>query len=263
MASEPKTLPHRRDYGRGCYRRSIRLAGDAREVCGELADDFHHFGVRLRHDGERVLAIEGEGVRMPWTTCAGALAPLRRLEGARLASSLAALLAHTPARAQCTHLHDLACLAIAHAARLLAGGAPERRYDAELPDRQRGATRAALMRDGEACLRWSLEGSAVVAACPDDFDGVSLVGRAFRERLGALRDPERAEAAFVLRRAVFIGTGRRHDFEAMQRAGQFATVVGAACHTFDPERVDHARKIHGTVRDFTGSPERIFERDAP
>lgn len=256
-------LPARKDYGGGCYRRSIRTWARDDEVTGELADDFHHFAVRLRHDGERIVAVEGEDVRVPWTTCPGAVAPLRQMAGARIAAGLLALQAHTPARTQCTHLHDLACLAAAHAWRARGGGAASRRLDVAVPDRAAGVTRASLSCDGVVRLEWEVRGSRVVGCAPGDFAGASLAGREFAERLASLGDPDAVEAAFVLRRALFIATGRRHDFEAMERASEFAPVVGAACHTFAPERVDEARRVHGTVRDFSDSARAIFERRGP
>ena len=55
---------------RGIYRRRIHLhAHRDNEVRGLLEDDFHHFGVRLRHDGKRVTAITGEDIRVPWSAC--------------------------------------------------------------------------------------------------------------------------------------------------------------------------------------------------
>jgi len=261
-ADEPGSdLPVRSDYGTGCYRRCIVLESDDGVVRGELSDDFHHFAVTLHHDGRRATRVEGEGVRIPWTTCPGALEPLRRMEGTALSRELPALLRHTPARAQCTHLHDLACLAIAHACRSGEGGATRRRYDAAMPDPAPNGTRAVLERDGEEQLSWQIAASTVVSATPAIFDGLSLGGRSFYRFLRGQPDPELAEAAWILQRAVFIGMGRRHDFENIHAAIRFAPVVGAACHTFDPARVGAARRVYGTLRDFSDAPERILDRD--
>ena len=79
-ATTPK-VPVRSEYGTGCYRRSIVLKADGIEVRGELDDDFHHFGVRLLHDEQRAVKIDGEEIRVSWTTCPGAVAALRRMEG--------------------------------------------------------------------------------------------------------------------------------------------------------------------------------------
>lgn len=249
-------------YGEGAFRRALRMETTANRTRAELVDDFHHFAVRVDVRGGQVVDIAGEDVQIPWTTCAGALAPLRAMVGAPVTRSLAALRAHTDARLQCTHLHDLACLAVAHAARSLeGGGATQRRYDVTLPDRRRGASRAVLERDGAPCLVWSLERTEIVDGVPDAFAGLPLAGRRFQERLATLEDPDEAEAASVLQRAVFIGTGRRHDFESMRVAAEFAAVVGGRCHSFASERVDRAFKIPNTVRDFTRDTGDLFRRD--
>lgn len=256
-------LPSRKDYGTGCYRRRIRLESETSSVVGELADDFHHFAVELSIEDGRVADVRGQDIRVPWTTCPGAVEPLRKMIGAELATPLSALTRHTQARAQCTHLHDLTCLAIAHAARSERGGPAVRVYDVELPDRVQGRTTPTLRTDGQASLAWTVEGSAIVDSTPPAFVDHPLSGRGFQEALARLSDsdPDLAEAAWILQRAVFVGTGRRHDFEQMPDATHFAPVVGAACHSFSEERVQSALRIYGTVRDFTTTPERIFERE--
>ena len=137
--------PARRpDYGTGAYRRRIRLIAGDHTVSGELEDDFHHFRATIEHDGKQVTAARGEALRVPWTTCPGSILPLARLKGLNLSRSLLAAGKHTSSRAQCTHLFDAACLAVAFAAQ---GGRGERIWDAVVPDRVAGATVATLHRD--------------------------------------------------------------------------------------------------------------------
>lgn len=250
-------LPVRGDYGGGCYRRGILLHAEPGALRGELADDFHHFAVRIRHDGDAVLEVRGEDVRVPWTTCPGALEPLRRMQGSRFSASLFELLRHTSPREQCTHLHDLACLAIAHGAR---AGTGQRRYDIAVPDRVDGATRASLACDGRERLAWRVEGAKVVEGSPERCTGLRIRGSGFKEFLRAESDPEIAEAAWILQRALFIALGRQHDFDRMLTAEAFAAIVGSACHTFAPGRVANARRMRGSVREFSSAPERVFER---
>ncbi len=255
-----RTVPRRADYGTGLYRRCIVLESENRLVRAELADDFHHFTVELEHDGERATRLSGEGVRVPWTTCPGAVLRLRRFEGASLALSLGELMRFTDSTAQCTHLHDLACLAIAHAERAKKKGARLRRYDISLPDRTRGASRAILERDGEILLEWGLKGNRIEDAAPSAFAGLELSGRPFHAFISNELDPDLAEAAWVLRRAAFIGDGRVHDFKRIEQASEFAPVVGAACHTFGPDQVDQARPVHSSLRDFSSGREGILDR---
>ena len=264
MATRAKRLsvPKRPDYGQGIYRRCIVLESGDGEVRGELADDFHHFGVRLVHDGQRVLAAEGEDVRVPWTTCPGAVEPLRRMQGARISDLILEAFGHTRAREQCTHLHDLACLAVTHAA----SGEASRRYDISVSDRVDDASEAILLRDGEELLRWRVRGNAVERGTPQSFTGTPLASFAFLEFLIEMRsepghDPSVAQAACALQRAIFVSGGRRHQFRAFATAADVASVVGPACHTFRPSRVSEAKRIRGSGRDFTHAPEKVLDRD--
>ena len=259
-SAAPAALPARADYGTGCYRRRIVLAAGKGEVRGELGDDFHHFGVRLVHDGREVTQLEGEDVRVPWTTCPGAVEPLRRMRGAPLTRSVLEAFRYTAPREQCTHLHDLACLAVVHAARVVAGGAPRRRYDVTLPDRVKGGAVADLERDGTRVLRWVLQGQQITHSEPAGWGDLRLGGKDFHRRLRDARDADLVEGAWLFQRAIFVGIGRRHDFEAMPDAGVFAPVVGAACHSFAPERVAQAHRVRGSVRDFSASPDGILDR---
>ncbi|MDH5675076.1 MAG: DUF2889 domain-containing protein [Myxococcales bacterium] len=243
-------MPVRRraDYGSGAYRRRILLIAEGGEASGELEDDFHHFRARIVHDGERVVGACGEALRVPWTTCPGAVTQLLRLEGAPLSRSTRTLAAHTDARAQCTHLFDVAVLAVAFAS---GGQAGRRQYDVEVPDRKAGVTTATLHRDGELWLRWELRRFEITAPAP--FAGRRLIGgfgRWAHEQL----EPELCEAAQVLQRAIYIATGRRSDFESMERAEEHLETMGAACHSFSSPQVERALRVKGSVRDFSARP---------
>jgi len=50
------------------YLRRIRLTAARSEVVAEMEDDFHHFEVRLGHDGQRVTEIHSAAIRYPWST---------------------------------------------------------------------------------------------------------------------------------------------------------------------------------------------------
>ncbi len=244
---------------RGTFRRAISLESSRGEVRGELADDFHHFAVRLAHDEERATAVEGESLRVPWSTCPGAVEPLRRMVGAPLSDRILDVFQHTRPREQCTHLHDLACLALTHAAR----GETQRRYEVALPDRIQDATEAVLRRDGEELLRWGLQGNRIESASPGIFDGLSLATYPFLDFLiDELRElPAIAEAAWILQRAIFVGAGRRRDFEGRYEAKELAAVLGNACYALSPERVDEAKRVGDNLRDFSDAAEKLFDRE--
>ncbi len=253
------TIPPRLPYGGGVYRRRIELRAGERWVEVDMVDDFHEFSLTLHHDDREIVRVEADPLRIPWVTCPTATEPLRRMQGAPISAPLVELYGFTAAREQCTHMHDLACLAATHAARVRAGGCAVRRFDAALPDRVDDATHPSLQRDGEQVLEWRMRKYRIVESTPADFSGHHLASAQFRDAMFGARDRELGEAAFVLQRAVFIGGGRMHDFEAMPSAAAFASVIGGACHSFAAQRADQALRVQGTVRDFSDEPAARFE----
>ncbi|MDJ0865109.1 MAG: DUF2889 domain-containing protein [Myxococcota bacterium] len=243
-------MPRQRvPYGDGVYRRRIRLVAEPGAVVGELEDDFHHFRARIHHDGVRVTAAEGEALRFPWTSCPGATAPLRALEGMPLENRAEG---HTDPRLQCTHLFDVTALAVAHAA----AERTRRQYDVAVPDRRDGATRVELSRDGSPLLAWSLRGRRIRE--PEPWSGLTLAGREFHDWCRAHLDEDTLEAALVLRRASFIAMGRTHDFDAMRGPQEFLALTAGSCHTFQPATAAAATRVRGTTRDFTHHREALL-----
>ena len=119
-------------YGEGVYRRAIRLATtEPGVVRAELEDDYHHFRCTLTHADGVIAGCEGEAVRHPWTTCPGAMGLLRSLVGTALDARSTAILGRVRGNEHCTHLVDLAGLAIAHAH----AGRATREYELTIPDR--------------------------------------------------------------------------------------------------------------------------------
>jgi hypothetical protein len=237
-------------YGSGVYRRevSVRMPQPGTAV-GEVIDDFHHFRASVHHDGARVTAAHGEALRHPWTTCAGASLPLRRLEGMPLAGagSLRAAAGHTNWRAQCTHLFDAAALAIARSAR----GAGPVTYRIAAPDLRDGRGSIELQRDGRPLLAWNLDGVRITG--PEPYADRLLRGGGLADWAEAELDAELAEAVLVLQRAATISIARTIDLERIDRADgvQPRNPMGQ-CHTYTPGTVEHAWRMRGSVRNLTG-----------
>ena len=246
-------------YYEGSYRRRIRLVATAPDtVESALEDDFHHFEVTLRHDGARVADVEARSVRWPWSTCPAAAGPLRALIGMPLSLRCLAVGERADPHANCTHMFDLAGLAVAHAARGLPTHAVSRRqYDAEIPfGATDGApTRVELRRDGEAALTWTLEGRTIVD--PPAFAGAPWHGGFFRWADRTLPVDE-AEAAIVLRRACEIAMGRGMDLDAIERADELGDFMTGVCYTMQPAVIGGAVRNKGTIRDFSGSPDELL-----
>ena len=256
-------------YRDGSYRRRIRLvAAEPGVVEAALEDDFHHFEVTLRHDGSRVTEVEGRSVRWPWSTCPGAAEPLRALAGMALSPRCLAVGGHADPRANCTHMFDLAGLAVAHAARagaVVGAGAPSsRQYDAEVPF---GATASGgepvtvrLWRDGELVLEWVLDGRSIAA--PPMYTDAPWQGGFFRWADASLSVDD-AEAAIVLRRACEIGMGRGMDLDAYDRASELGPMMAGICHTMQPGVMEVAVRNKGSIRDFSDDPDALLPADGP
>jgi hypothetical protein len=240
------------DLAADAYRRRVLAVSPAPGlvVC-DLEDDFHHFRVTLRHDGDRVTAIAAESIRYPWVTCPDAAANLDALVGLPLSHRFTAAGAHADPRRNCTHQFDAAALAVTHAAR----GAARRVYDAEVPRRVDWYTHVRLWVDGEARLSWQVDRAGLVDPEPP-FDAAPWEG-GFMAWADATLDPETAEAAIVLRRAATIGMGRGWPFDDFERASDVHISGSAVCYTMTPGVAEVAWRRQGLIRDFAAHPERM------
>jgi hypothetical protein len=244
-------------FPEGSYRRRIRLVVRAPDLVeGGLEDDFHHFGVALRHDGTRVTSVEAGAQRWPWTTCPDAARPLRAIEGMELSPRCLAVGEHADPRQNCTHMFDLAGLAVAHAAR---GGDPgtTRQYDVEIPARAQagGPVDVRLWRDGDLVHTWTLDGRGCVAPAP--YSEAPWRGGFLRWADEAFA-PDESEPVIVLRRACDIGMGRGMDLDAVDAAAELEPIMAGICFTMQPEQIRVALRNKGTIHDFDADPDRLL-----
>lgn len=230
--------------GRLYRRKTIADAGQF-ETVAAMEDDFHHFTVRLRHDGSHVTELTGKAIRFPWSTCPGAVAVLDKLLGSPIRPSAADPGPKTHIAEHCTHLYDVAKFAIAQSAR---GG--RRQYDIVIPDPERdGSTVGDLSRDGVHLLHWVVDKRVVVA--PPLFAGHQLPGRAEWPE-GSIPDADALEAAMMLRRALVIFRGRMSEYPEVTSADQVPGGFGS-CFTYLPENASHGRWVMDE-KNYTASP---------
>jgi hypothetical protein len=226
---------------------------DDTSVDAALEDDFHHFGVTVTHDTERVTAVEARSVRWPWSTCPDAGARLAELVGMALSPRCTAVAAVADPHWHCTHQFDLAGLAVAHATR----SERTRQYDVEVPPVDAtGSRRPRLWRDGDLVHEWTLSfGAGLVAPAP--FTDAPWRG-GFIKWADASFAPDGAEAAIVLRRACDIAMGRGMDLEGHARADELAGVMTGVCYTMQPEIMGAAERNVGSIRDFADAPDDLL-----
>lgn len=228
----------------GCFRRAIRL--DAREglVRGEVEDDFHHFAVTIRHDAARVTGAEGQAVRYPWSHCPLAAGALPALVGLQITTDPTAVYRQLDPLGQCTHMFELAGLAVTQAAR----GIGQRRYDVAVGPLAGERTEAVLLLDGAEAERWVLQDGAVIAPAarhglrPANLRTAGLAGLPHAE----------AETLLILRRAIWLAAARGMDVDRFATAADFSRRT--ACFVFRPGVAEHAQRRYGSVRDFSAGP---------
>ena len=220
------------------YRRRVDVTTCPGRVVAEMEDYVHHFRVVLEHDGAVVTRAEGTGVRVPWTTCPLGAAGVAALTGTPIGAPRRPDEWVTDRTDQCTHVLDLAAVALGHA------GGEGVRYDARVSPGA-GPRRTAVLRDGdEELLRWDLEDN-VVASGP--FAGTSLRGPELKAAMDALPDPLLREQVAVLRRACQIAPSRAIDLDDYQVAAEIS-ILDSSCHTLQPDVAARARRVRGTAR---------------
>lgn len=218
------------------FRRRFRVTPTARSVRSEVEDDFHHMSVTVHHDGALATCLQPVIFRAPWTTCPGAVAELERTFTGVALKDFAC---RGEKQANCTHLHDLALLAAAHAR-----DPGSVQFDILVSDPIEGKRRAEVRRDGSTLLTWLESGFRLIE--PPELAGLTLDKmRSWIENL----DPARQEAARLLRWGNMIANGRIIPMEKQSDASR----MPANCYTFQPLRAVQAKRV-GAIRDFsTGS----------
>lgn len=206
------------------YRRRIRVEAREGAVAAMLEDDIHGLAVTLRHDGVTVLAVEPLAERMPWNTCPGARDKLIETFAGQ---PLSEVTARRDKKANCTHFHDLACLAAAHAGER--GGLV---YDVFASDPIEGERLLELRRDGTTVLAWTEQDGVLVA--PAEIAGQVLF--TLRDWINALGEEREREEARVLQWASMVAHGRTMTMAEQSNAA----ALPANCYTLQPERAVHA-----------------------
>ena len=214
------------------YRRRIRIVPAPGEVVAVLEDDIHCMAVRLRHDGEQVLGVEPVTDRMPWSTCPGSAQVLiDTFAGVPLQD----VTTRKDRKRNCTHLHDMAVLAAAHAV-----DPRETRFAIAVSDPVRGRRELELRRNGMPVQRWVEQDGVLVS--PAGVAGRTLL--TLRDWIATLPADE-AEEARLLQWAGLVAHGRTIPADQQVEA----VSLPANCYTLQPERARSAHR-NGKIVDF-------------
>lgn len=251
-------------YGTGTFRRRIRVRAAPREVAVELEDCNHGFRLRLWHDGERVTTVEVDPLRIPFNTCAEAIRPLQRAVGHRLDEGEATLRSRLVPGDNCTHMHDITILAVAHAAAHHGDEHTMRLYDMAVDDEREGITRARITCDEVPVHEWEIASQPPHIPPHTLIAPPELVGRPVMRGFHAWASPAfegmPREAAVALQRAYFVARARRHSFEPVAEHPAISDgMPQGACYSYNTGAVERAFRSDGTVRDFTHTPDLLLK----
>jgi hypothetical protein len=241
------------DYGSGTYRRRVRLAKRPGQLLAELEDTTHGFRLVLAHDGSRVTDIAVDPIRYPFDSCPGAAAMLTPLVGCPLATGQTALRSLLDPGQNCTHMYDLAGLALAHFSR----AARERLYDISVDDEGELGAVIGVDCDGAPLHRWRVMSHTVVE--PSCCEGKPML-RGFYPWASSMFSGDALEAAVVLHRGYFVAQSRRQDY--MNMAGRSATqdkMPDGSCYTYRNGVVERAVHTGGMGRDFTNTADQLLK----
>lgn len=259
----------------GVFRRRVIVDASANVVRAGVEDCFHHFELRLRHDGLAVTSIDPVARRTPWTLCPAAGQQLQQLVGLPIGADVHRRTNLPDAREHCTHWYELALLSMAHAAR---GG--RRQYDITVPDRKHrtalpylqpdgqvgmsghlvdGSTQGQLHRDGKLLLAWDIVDETIVNPGPCERQNLRTLGlwAAHQATVGAF-DDDYLEAVKQLRRGVHIAAGRIVPLDLIPNASHNERQNGA-CFAQQPQRSFKAMRAIGATRDFSTSADPLLQ----
>ena len=247
----PLPFPPNPHYGTGATRRRVDLVNDGSKAIARLIDPFHEMDCEIAHDGQRIMAITGVMHRYPTTLCPGAHSVLQELVGANIDETSARLYEAAFQRRNCTHLLDLAWLAMNHAKR----GQGTRVYEAYVPDEHGEPLVMDLHCDDNLLHRWTVVHG--VATDPPDVAGMPLL-KGFWTRASELFSGDALEAAMILSRTYLIAVGRAYDTQAWAGRPVADNVpLRDKCYAYSSQHGEVGRFLGDHVRDL---PDRIKPR---
>lgn len=232
------------DYGKGTFWRCIRLENVRDRTIVALEDNSHAMRCLLVHRDGVVVDTAAEMLRVPLNTCGDAGTALASLVGMPIDTPYRTFFGDGRPALNCTHLYDIAWLALGHASR----SDPVRYYEVTIPDMVDGRSAISIRRDTRIMHEWSLRDECITA--PSSFGTQSLLKGFIRWALVNLKG-EMLEAALVLHKGYLVSRARRHLIDASSPPPATDESRRDACFGFGASRMMHARRL-GSRREFVG-----------
>lgn len=242
------------EYGNGVFRRRISLfKPDIFQVCAELEDCNHGFRIKLQHNKQSITAITAQAIRHPFNTCPAAIDALQAFVGCSLNTHIKNLRKIVKPEKNCTHLYDLATLAMAHANR----DENQRLYDVTVPDEVDGLLTVTVLRDGNEIHRWQIKNKIIIT--PQHLANRPIMKGFYQWATVAFAD-DTLEAAEVLQRGYFVSHTRRLDLKhSVGRPATGDNMPHNSCYSYSTNIVENAFQVDDAVRDFTNTPELLLK----
>jgi hypothetical protein len=241
----------------GVYHRRVRIVTDFRHASADVEDDEHRFGADITHDGTLVTSVAGRALRTPWSSCPLAASQLEQLLETPLSASPYRVLRQTRLAQQCTHMIDMAALAVAAAAR----GILWRQYDAVLAVVDRDGVdcrQGTLRRDDGLRIDWVVEDGFVRE--PKAYAALEM-RRSGRWAEQHALDADEVEAIFVMQRAMLVAGGKRFILDQHETAASQVWMTGA-CFAFQESRIRESKRCYGSSVRFATSDELLADLDS-
>jgi hypothetical protein len=258
--STPSRIPPRRTYGDGVFVRSLAIRRvSPGKISLAMEDPVHAFTIEFEHTDDVVKSVDVTWVRSPFSSCGGASNALTAMVGCKLEDNVFDVARYTEASHQCTHLHDMLCLAVTHAYERR----PDYRYDLVVPDSVRGTQVATLSRDGQVLLHFEVEDYRRVIE-PEACRGLD-VRKGFMSWVRANVPGAQQEHYVMMQRGLFVARSQQVDLESLvgQRALPFGPPVGV-CFGSQPKRYGDAMRVsvpRRFNRETVGETLRFFDPD--
>ena len=239
-------FPLNPNYGSGCYRRLLRFYALRGAVIGTIDDSHHAIWLLLRHDGERIEAVEAGFGRSPATSCGASGAGLQCLVGLPLGLDASQAIPLLGPAQNCTHLSDLSVWSLRVARQKSVGKRVEYRIRVEDDDGR--PFRMEIAKDGIPIHNWLVSGDTVIAPAP--LAGMPLM-RGFMAHARTHFEGDCLAAAIMLQRGKWVARGRRYIVDSTPVPLTFYEDMEDACYSYSGERWHTATSNVGYVRDVT------------
>ena len=256
MVRQLNHYPPNPAYGTGTFRRRIVLVRNGQRLTASLLDDFHEMEVDLTLGGDTIVDVAAHMERFPRTTCPGAVSTLLAALRGRRIDDRSAQIRGVDRGEQCTHLIDLAAVALSW------GDTDGTRQVIEVALTDRDAQNRQSMQitvDGALALACEFQDETVIA--PEAYRGRKLFG-GFARWVDETFTPAEGRLWLIAQISVFVATGRVYIVDGPNpRRSTNEPHRRGACFTYSGAAFDVACDNIGYVRDMSSGLPPLSDAD--